>query len=234
MPAKKLLYDHLPNVQSILSKKKTPKEPVVPPVDIQIKNKGSLKAFGYSTKVSDKQRQSALVKAIHEYGRTSVIRKLVALQNLNKNRPIYTIFHKDLLFVEKQSPDLLSEVQRGGQIIMVNPSNGQSVQFHQFVNDMTPQQAINMVKSYYAQGFRPTLLTSDVVSQLAQQGISVPNAPPTFVAPKSDYHTIYSTGGKNVPMMAPLGRQPPPNPGMNNTVNNLRAAADWINGVMSD
>ena len=69
---------------------------------------GTLKEFGYSTKDSDKERQTALNRAIKHFGRTEVLRKLVAVQNLNKNRPIYTIFHKDVLYVEKKGN------QRGG------------------------------------------------------------------------------------------------------------------------
>ena len=122
-------------------------------------------------------------------------------------------------------------IQRGGQIIMVDPS-GATLQFHQSANDMTTQQAIDTVKYYYARGYKLILLTSDVASQLAQQRITVSAPPPTYVP--VNYHTIYLTGGKNVPMMPPLGVQPPPNPGMNNTVNAMRGAANFLNGLMND
>lgn len=48
--------------------------------------KCTLRKFGYSTKLNTTTRRKALKKAIREYGKLMVFRKLLAVQVLNKNR----------------------------------------------------------------------------------------------------------------------------------------------------
>jgi hypothetical protein len=62
------------------------------------------------------------------------------------------------------------KVQKGGQIILYGPK-GDQIAFHTFANDMTPDQAISMVKQYISQGYQPYTLTDDVRKQLNAQGI---------------------------------------------------------------
>ena len=70
---------------------------------IKISHSGSLKRFGYSPNRSQQQRYQALVKAVNAYGKTDVIRKLVAVMNLTANTlpKISAIYHNDYMFVHK-------------------------------------------------------------------------------------------------------------------------------------
>ena len=70
---------------------------------IKISHPGSLKRFGYSPTRSQQQRYQALVKAVNHYGKTDVIRKLIAVMNLTANTlpKISKTYHDDYLFVKK-------------------------------------------------------------------------------------------------------------------------------------
>ena len=67
-------------------------------------NKGSLTKYGYSTKLSDVERQKALNKALKAYGYSSVVKKLNAVKLLTKNTDPKRskIYSKDLKFVQKK------------------------------------------------------------------------------------------------------------------------------------
>ena len=70
-------------------------------VDIKIKNPGSLKAFGYSSKLPAKERKFALKRAVKEYGYPETMRKINAAYVLNKNKPVGGIFESDKNWLEK-------------------------------------------------------------------------------------------------------------------------------------
>lgn len=67
-----------------------------------IKNKGQLKAFGYSTNNSKISRHRALNSAMKIYGKADIIKKLNAVKILTKNiAPISSkIFDEDLVWVQ--------------------------------------------------------------------------------------------------------------------------------------
>ena len=66
--------------------------------------KGSLKQFGYSSKVDAEGRHKALAKAVKVYGEQSVIKKLSAVRTLTKNTSPKSskIFDKDIKWLHKQ------------------------------------------------------------------------------------------------------------------------------------
>lgn len=72
---------------------------------IIIKNKGDLTKYGYKNvrTLSRKKRHEALDKAVNQYGRLTVIRKLGAIRALhfNKNRDLSNKFYSDLKYVQK-------------------------------------------------------------------------------------------------------------------------------------
>ncbi len=71
---------------------------------IIIKNKGELIKYGYKgvKKLSRKQRRIALDKAVDEYGKLKVMRKLGAIRALhyNKDRPLSNKYYNDLKYVQ--------------------------------------------------------------------------------------------------------------------------------------
>tara|TARA_B100002019_G_C20754739_1_gene350174 strand:- start:15 stop:263 length:249 start_codon:yes stop_codon:yes gene_type:complete len=74
---------------------------------IIIKNKGELIKHGYKgvKKLSRKQRRIALDKAVDEYGKLKVMRKLGAIRALhyNKDRPLSDKYYSDLKYVQGKS-----------------------------------------------------------------------------------------------------------------------------------
>ena len=74
---------------------------------IIIKNKGELIKHGYKgvKKLSRKQRRIALDRAIDEYGKLKVMRKLGAIRALhyNKDRPLSNKYYSDLKYVQGKS-----------------------------------------------------------------------------------------------------------------------------------
>ena len=72
---------------------------------IVIKNKGDLTKYGYKNvrKLSRKKRRESLDKAVKQYGRVTVIRKLGAIRALhyNKDRPLSNKFYSDLKYVQR-------------------------------------------------------------------------------------------------------------------------------------
>ena len=72
---------------------------VLPPL-----NKGSLTKYGYSSKLSDEERQKSLKKALKVYGYSSVVKKLNAIKILTKNTDPKRskIYSKDLKYVQKR------------------------------------------------------------------------------------------------------------------------------------
>ncbi len=73
---------------------------------IIIKNKGELIKHGYKNvrKLSRKNRRLALDKAVKEYGKLTVIRKLSAIRALhfNKDRELSDKFYNDLKYVQSK------------------------------------------------------------------------------------------------------------------------------------
>ena len=71
---------------------------------IVIKNKGDLTKYGYKNvrKLSRKNRRESLNKAVKQYGRVTVMRKLGAIRALhfNKDRPLSNKFYSDLKYVQ--------------------------------------------------------------------------------------------------------------------------------------
>lgn len=71
---------------------------------ILIKNKGDLIKYGYKNvkKLSRKKRRESLDKAVNQYGRVTVMRKLGAIRALhyNKDRPLSNKFYSDLKYVQ--------------------------------------------------------------------------------------------------------------------------------------
>ena len=71
---------------------------------IVIKNKGDLTKYGYKNvrKLSRKKRHESLDKAVKQYGRVTVMRKLGAIRALhyNKDRPLSNKFYSDLKYVQ--------------------------------------------------------------------------------------------------------------------------------------
>ncbi len=72
---------------------------VLPPL-----KKGSLTKYGYSTKLSDEERQKALRKGLKAYGYSSVVKKLNAIKLLTKNTDPKRskIYSKDLKYVQNR------------------------------------------------------------------------------------------------------------------------------------
>ena len=74
---------------------------------IIIKNKGELIKHGYKgvKKLSRKQRRIALDKAVDEYGKLKVMRKLGAIRALhyNKDRSLSDKYYSDLKYVQGKS-----------------------------------------------------------------------------------------------------------------------------------
>ena len=72
---------------------------------IVIKNKGDLTKYGYKNvrKLSRKKRHESLDKAVKQYGRVTVIRKLSAIRALhyNKDRQLSNKFYSDLKYVQR-------------------------------------------------------------------------------------------------------------------------------------
>tara|TARA_B100000925_G_scaffold203351_1_gene154331 strand:+ start:43 stop:297 length:255 start_codon:yes stop_codon:yes gene_type:complete len=72
---------------------------------IVIKNKGDLTKYGYKNvrKLSRKKRHESLDKAVKQYGRVTVIRKLGAIRALhyNKDRQLSNKFYSDLKYVQR-------------------------------------------------------------------------------------------------------------------------------------
>ena len=66
-------------------------------IDVSSLKRQSLTKYGYSSKKSVKERQSALTKAVKHYGSEVVWKKLNVVGILNKNRSPQTsdIFNKD-------------------------------------------------------------------------------------------------------------------------------------------
>ena len=71
---------------------------------IVIKNKGDLTKYGYKNvkKLSRKNRHESLDKAVKQYGRVTVMRKLGAIRALhyNKDRSLSNKFYSDLKYVQ--------------------------------------------------------------------------------------------------------------------------------------
>ena len=71
---------------------------------IIIKNKGDLTKYGYKNvkKLSRKKRRESLDKAVKQYGRVTVMRKLGAIRALhyNKNKSLSNKFYSDLKYVQ--------------------------------------------------------------------------------------------------------------------------------------
>ena len=71
---------------------------------IVIKNKGDLTKYGYKNvkKLSRKKRRESLDKAVTQYGRVTVMRKLGAIRALhfNKNKRLSNKFYRDLKYVQ--------------------------------------------------------------------------------------------------------------------------------------
>ena len=91
----------------MLSKsKKRSRSGVQGPNKIIIKNKGELVKYGYKNvkKLSRKQRRLAVEKAVNEYGKLKVMRKLGAIRALhyNKDRSLSDKYYSDLKFVQKK------------------------------------------------------------------------------------------------------------------------------------
>ncbi len=65
--------------------------------------RGTLGQFGYSSKLSAKERYQALKKAVKKLGSGTIIKKLNAIAILNKrtNPKISEIFRKDLAWIQK-------------------------------------------------------------------------------------------------------------------------------------
>jgi len=72
---------------------------ILPPMQ-----KGDLKRFGYSSKEKKEDREKSLNKAVKEYGKNDVIRKLNAVHILtrNTNPKVSAIFHSDMKYVQKK------------------------------------------------------------------------------------------------------------------------------------
>ena len=70
-------------------------------VKIEIKHKGALSKFGYSSKAPRKTRRAAIRKAVQTYGATSTFRKLNALSVFNKRTQKHKLFKNDRDWVKK-------------------------------------------------------------------------------------------------------------------------------------
>jgi hypothetical protein len=68
-----------------------------------IKHEGSLTEEGYNLEESAETRQEALDKAVEKYGYAKTIEKLVALENVDVNRPeIHAKVHSDIRYLQKE------------------------------------------------------------------------------------------------------------------------------------
>jgi len=74
------------------------------PVRIPIQNNKALIKYGYNAKGKDSTRHDALVKAVKNEGHITVIRRLIAISNLNENiNPKDSrVFYQDAKWVEKK------------------------------------------------------------------------------------------------------------------------------------
>ena len=69
---------------------------VIPPL-----KKGSLTKFGYSSKLSAEERHTALNKAVKEYGKGTVVKKVNAVAVLSKAKPSGKVFRADVNWLKK-------------------------------------------------------------------------------------------------------------------------------------
>ena len=86
-------------------------------VIIKLDDKDYLKKFGYSTKLAKEQRHKVLLKAVAQYGYSSVLKRLVALRTLTKNtQPIKSNkYNNDIIGLQKWKKNM-EHMMKGGSI----------------------------------------------------------------------------------------------------------------------
>jgi hypothetical protein len=86
-------------------------------VIIKLDDKDYLKKFGYSTKLGKEDRHKVLLKAVTNYGYSSVIKRLVALRTLTKNtQPIKSNkYNNDIIGLQKWKK-YMEHMMKGGSI----------------------------------------------------------------------------------------------------------------------
>jgi hypothetical protein len=84
-------------------------------VIIKLDDKDYLKKFGYSTKLAKEQRHKVLLKAVAQYGYSSVLKRLVALRTLTKNtQPIKSNkYNNDIIGLQKWKK-YMEHMMKGG------------------------------------------------------------------------------------------------------------------------
>ena len=84
-------------------------------VIIKLDDKDYLKKFGYSTKLGKKERHKVLLKAVAQYGYSSVLKRLVALRTLTKNtQPIKSNkYNNDIIGLQKWKK-YMEHMMKGG------------------------------------------------------------------------------------------------------------------------
>ena len=65
--------------------------------------KGTLTRYGYHANLSEKDRHTALKRALRNLEPLSVYRKMMALYILNKNKPLGALYRKDSEWVKTTS-----------------------------------------------------------------------------------------------------------------------------------
>ena len=84
---------------------------------IKLDDKDYLKKFGYSTKLGKEDRHKVLIKAVANYGYSSVVKRLVALRTLTKNtQPIKSNkYNNDIIGLQKWKK-YMENMMKGGSI----------------------------------------------------------------------------------------------------------------------
>jgi hypothetical protein len=84
---------------------------------IKLDDKDYLKKFGYSTKLGKEDRHKVLLKAVANYGYSSVVKRLVALRTLTKNtQPIKSNkYNNDIIGLQKWKKYMV-DMMKGGSI----------------------------------------------------------------------------------------------------------------------
>ena len=84
-------------------------------VIIKLDDKDYLKKFGYSTKLGKDDRHKVLLKAVVQYGYSSVLKRLVALRTLTKNtQPIKSNkYNNDIIGLQKWKK-YMEHMMKGG------------------------------------------------------------------------------------------------------------------------
>ena len=84
---------------------------------IKLDDKDYLKKFGYSTKLGKEDRHKVLIKAVANYGYSSVVKRLVALRTLTKNtQPIKSNKYNNDIIGLQQWKTYMTRMMEGGSI----------------------------------------------------------------------------------------------------------------------